>query len=321
MKLLITLILLTYSVYAKKAKPAAPVAPVKAPMKRSITDLMYMPSNDVNYIRSGLKLYSQENVSKQALGGNTSSEVEVDTLNAHFTYGRNVMDDLFLTGYFDYDLDSEKTAIIGSTTSTTNSAGISDPTIEVKYRALHEDTDKLIFDYRFAFSPKFGTAKIGSITEDGNNLRGGMETSLGIEVGRRFSLYSFSLEASFTYTGSLESTDLSDDSLLKTKNRMDYVVRLNGQYNFYEDFFFRGAVSLNSLGDYDERTDVAATSVTYNTSVTYYLTLGYTLNKDTLFNLKYTNNTVDRDTSRLGVLTNQEIGTSSINAFVSYQFM
>lgn len=317
MKFLLTMLLLTGFVYAKKDVPVTPIAQAK----RSITDLMYIPANDTNYIKSGIKFYSRENISKGALTGATSSTVDTSKTNIHFRYGRNVIDDLFVMGYFDYDLKNEKNTKTNSNQLITNASGISDSTIEFKYRALHEDVDKLIFDYRFSFSPKFGTAEIGSSTQDGNNFRGGTETLFGIEVGRKFSLYSFSLEANFTYTGDLEETNLVDDTLVKTKNRIDYIVRLKGQYHFADNFFFRGAVSFNSLGDYNERTSVAATSVSYETSVTYYATLGYSLNKNTLLNLEYVNNSVDRDVSRLGVLTNQEISTSSINAFISYEFI
>ncbi len=314
MKLLITflfLITFTHCVSAANATPSS---------GKGITDLMYFPENDVNYLMSGVKSYSQENIGKQALTGNIVSTLETDRLNAHVTYGRNLIDDIFFTAAINYDLNSDKTTTTGSTSQKTESGGFSEPVFEIKYRALKEDIDKLIFDYKLALSPKLGAAETASLSQDGNHLRGGNEARAGIEIGRRFLKYSLAVEASFTYTAEREVTKLLDNSTTRVKNKMDYVMRVKAQYNFDENLFFRGALSFNSLGDYDERTDTTTTAIAYDTSATYYLTVGYKLNADTALNLEYINNSVDRDVSQSGNLTNQEIKTSSINAFVQYQF-
>jgi hypothetical protein len=311
MKYLITILLLINTVNAAVSKSSG---------KNSINDLMYMPDNDVNYISGGLKIYSQENISKQALTGTTVSTLEVDTINAHVTYGRNIIDNLFLTGSINYDLDSDNTTTTSGATQKSNSNGISDPTIEVKYRALTEEKDKIIFDYKLALSPKLGKSDVASTTRDGNNLRGGTETRLAVEIGRKLTTYSLSLEASFTYTGELEVTNLVDNTLTRVKNKMDYVVTFKGQYHFNEDVFLRGAFSFNSLGDYDEKAHSATSIVTYDTSVTLNFTLGYVLNTNTLLNLEYMINNANREVSRVGNLTDQDINTSSINAYVQYQF-
>ncbi len=96
---------------------------------------------------------------------------------ANFTLG--LTDSLFVGLESGYTLKNEYSYSLPAAASE-NSTGMTDPTLNIVFRAADLDSAKL--DLKLSFQPMLGDSKLGDSTHDGNGLYGANVTTLGGKV-------------------------------------------------------------------------------------------------------------------------------------------
>lgn len=157
--------------------------PVLAQSTRDIYDLMYLPKagtifgqTQATYGMGSQKVYDES--SKSTVGENTQTLTAVDQL-----VGYGLMDNLSLSASIGYAMSKNEfeSDASGVADSDNDSDGVTDPLIEARYRVMDSG---LLMDVLVGGQISIGDAKSPNNNKDGNQLTGGHEAGLGLQVGQ-----------------------------------------------------------------------------------------------------------------------------------------
>jgi hypothetical protein len=174
--------------------------------ERTIYDLMYLPKAHTVFGISELSLYDG---TYKMSDPTFKSDGKISGWNYKQVMGTSLTDYLSLSAELEFlHLDDEANNDLfsfGKFGSATTTKGLSDPTFNVKYRAL-EST--LIVDVTAS-----ALLSLGDATVDGsarNNLQGGHAFTLGTELGQKFENFQYSAQLQFKrYLESTEKDEVS----------------------------------------------------------------------------------------------------------------
>ncbi len=240
--------------------------------ERQISDLMYLPNQGTKFGETGLGI----------LAGNAKTD---EGRSFYMGYGVNqdlgyaLSDNLSLTLGLSMAHVDVKTRSGGNNTFTTQ-AGINEPTLAARYRALESD---LIMDVVGTLQAKIGDQEIdGSRT---NGLDGKNAAAVELNLGQKKGNWQYVGVVGLEYNMEGTTKDKANDVKATFKPHLDYKVGAAGQYQMNETTFVRAGVNvdLDSKVKAKKNADDLVASNTFN----YSLGLSYRASKDLLLSGSY----------------------------------
>jgi hypothetical protein len=193
--------------------------------------------SDPNYLPLTGQIYGYTNYSHawtsgssfNDLGSQTSSfHINTNTMTQFLSYG--VTDDLEVFGQADYVPDSYREVDnVNGTQSFFKSAGFSDPTFGVDWRAMDAGPFPFNVDLIGSYTPDAVDSENASTTSTGSVARGGQSGSIGAALG--YQTRDFTARGSFSadFNGGSNTLNLANGEFAHTQGYNNYVLGLETQ--------------------------------------------------------------------------------------------
>lgn len=214
---------------------------------RDIYDVMYLPQAKTWFIAPNINFLGYRVVKK--VNNVKIAETENKGTSVEFVGGYSFRDDLSLTLDFNYLINSNtEYDNVALDDYEEDSKGLSDPTFQLKYRALDQKDHKVNLDFIPRVTFGTGDRDIPSATDDGNNKIGGLVYGLNTQAGVKFNKLQFM--AFFNYTHFAESK--LEPVRAKKGDRNSYEFGGQAQVTLNEKWFFSTLVSYTNLDSHKE---------------------------------------------------------------------
>lgn len=156
-------------------------------------------------------------------------------INQALAYG--VTDRFMVTVNDTYNpTDITKVTSMSGTTTDRSSSGFTDPVITGKYRVVVQNPSFISWDIFTGYSPNIFSAEAPSPTQDGTVARGSQSEFFGMDINHNYRKLTLQGVAQATYNGTASTLNLSNNDYSSTDAHWSYLVGINTQRRFSDNF-------------------------------------------------------------------------------------
>lgn len=254
--------------------------------EREIYDLMYLPKAGTIF---GQTFYSSTAYKSTAKTTVKIAELEVSTVSLTQFAGYSVMDNLAVVLEVDYLLNSTQkldyTSIVATPDSESESKGLGDPTLQVKYRVLDQKDSKFNLDITPKYTFSTGDSETGTEDDDGNGKQGGSNFGLDVTIGKKYAEAQWTAFIGYEQSGEANSKDATTKEKSKTSSYGTLIMGGGFQRHMTEKWIFEIEVLLASVGNYKEKTGTEYIKFKDQSSFSLQPSFTYVSNADLAFSL------------------------------------